>query len=709
MTERKEYDLKGSVLFSVDDLLTSDECDEIFSKASETGFASVDWEYVKAYRDCTRAILDDRSIADKIWGKLLPYLRSSDLLVRPFGVGTDGTWVPKGLNSRLRVSVYEPGGHFARHRDSGFVINDSLRSVYTVLIYLNDTFKGGETVFFCGRRYIGDPPKYQINPKKGTAVVFTHDTQHAGLPIVSGAKHILRTDIMFHAMDKHEQVDLNYLEDPTYQKAEVLYQQSIKEQGRGDPDASTTAFRRATELQARAVPSVLESTTTHENPFLNLHVEILHRVFRYLSPKDLVTLARTCKRAKLLVTKDSVLWHQLYLKDVIRGDGYFIAPKVDSRLLLTHDWYNLYRYGVNMRASFPILAIDIGSRYTRFCVSDRKEKTEEMLWEQVRRSYYTDEDTREEARRMRRSVYQYPIGIVRSVFYRDQGHYWSAGQGYGEMYLASEDEGSYDHREYESDRYYFSPYAPDSSLAPVTGQWREIVYFVSYYLMPDRRGYSRRLPIAYVMAPFCHVAAADLPKDLIASLPFVTTVDAATAVVVSHEATDGIVISCGASFVWIAPVKNLSLAYDKAECQKAVIHLDQRLEAEELGKDGRSVEDEYVRSSRLDTESSVEMLIATSDFTEHLFHALDKCPNGPIFLYGGQAKVFYGPLCSLLTKSGLGSKVPVKMSDSPADDALRGAQMRLHLPGGKDMFRKSDMVPDDQVLAKMDFDKMWSM
>ncbi len=48
----------------------------------------------------------------------------------------------------MRLSKYNVGGHFNKHRDGGFVLTDENRSIYTILIYLNDDFEGGNTIFY---------------------------------------------------------------------------------------------------------------------------------------------------------------------------------------------------------------------------------------------------------------------------------------------------------------------------------------------------------------------------------------------------------------------------------------------------------------------------------------------------------------------------------------------------------------------------------
>ena len=48
----------------------------------------------------------------------------------------------------MRIVKYEDGGHFEVHKDGTFVVNDDVRSVFTLQIYLNDDFEGGNTIFY---------------------------------------------------------------------------------------------------------------------------------------------------------------------------------------------------------------------------------------------------------------------------------------------------------------------------------------------------------------------------------------------------------------------------------------------------------------------------------------------------------------------------------------------------------------------------------
>jgi 2OG-Fe(II) oxygenase superfamily len=90
------------------------------------------------------------------------------------------------LNHFWFYTRYPPGGGLPGHYDGVTSCEDSV-SVATLLIYLNDDFEGGHTAFLDGESVV---------PKTGLAVVLRQDAFHAGAPVASGIKYLLRTDVM---------------------------------------------------------------------------------------------------------------------------------------------------------------------------------------------------------------------------------------------------------------------------------------------------------------------------------------------------------------------------------------------------------------------------------------------------------------------------------------------------------------------------------
>ncbi|HKX28734.1 MAG TPA: 2OG-Fe(II) oxygenase, partial [Blastocatellia bacterium] len=85
---------------------------------------------------------------------------------------------------------YQAGQYFAPHSDRAFVRNETERSWYTFMIYLNEGFKGGETVFLV-------EPEKSIRPQTGMGLLFQHPIIHAGAEVTEGVKYAIRTDLMY--------------------------------------------------------------------------------------------------------------------------------------------------------------------------------------------------------------------------------------------------------------------------------------------------------------------------------------------------------------------------------------------------------------------------------------------------------------------------------------------------------------------------------
>ncbi len=128
---------------------------------------------------------------------------------------------PVGINARFRFYRYQPGDFFKFHTDGAWpgsrVIDQQLItnaypdrfSEMTFLILLSDDFTGGETRF----RVNGDDPLQAVSrhaPMKdvdirtpaGSVLCFPHGTHplhrvHSSVPVVSGIKYIIRSDMLF--------------------------------------------------------------------------------------------------------------------------------------------------------------------------------------------------------------------------------------------------------------------------------------------------------------------------------------------------------------------------------------------------------------------------------------------------------------------------------------------------------------------------------
>ncbi len=158
--------------------LSSEECDQWIRWSEAKGYEEArlsDGSLREDVRNNDRLIFDDPGLAAEWFGRALdglPTLPHAALV---------------GLNERFRFYRYRPGQRFRHHTDGVYVADNGDFSQFTLLVYLNDDFEGGETAF----------TRLAVKPERGAALVFHHQVEHAGAEVLSGAKYVLRTDVMY--------------------------------------------------------------------------------------------------------------------------------------------------------------------------------------------------------------------------------------------------------------------------------------------------------------------------------------------------------------------------------------------------------------------------------------------------------------------------------------------------------------------------------
>ncbi len=167
--------------FVLENLLTPEECEHYINFSEKKGYidAEINTEFgsqiTKSIRNNDRVIVEDSTLAQNI------YLRAQDYLPEIT------YWQPCGFSSHIRFYRYHVGQRFKRHTDGARHGKNGQKSFLTFLIYLNDNFGGGETMF----------DNLAIQAKQGNALIFLHNQWHEGKEITYGTKYALRFDVMY--------------------------------------------------------------------------------------------------------------------------------------------------------------------------------------------------------------------------------------------------------------------------------------------------------------------------------------------------------------------------------------------------------------------------------------------------------------------------------------------------------------------------------
>lgn len=178
-------DLTAPLVWTVDDALSEAACAAYARRMQHARDAEVapvigkhGVEIDLAVRNNTRVMWDDAAEASTLLDRVaasVPVALSGAALF--------------GANPRLRLYRYGPGERHGAHWDTVVELAAAVRSMLTLVFYLNDDFIGGETSFpELGQR---------IAPRRGRALLFQHRVLHEAGMVTAGEKLVLRTDVLY--------------------------------------------------------------------------------------------------------------------------------------------------------------------------------------------------------------------------------------------------------------------------------------------------------------------------------------------------------------------------------------------------------------------------------------------------------------------------------------------------------------------------------
>jgi prolyl 4-hydroxylase len=177
-------DLTQPLYLVVDDILTPAECEAYCARFTRetpeiAPVIGIHGEEIDLdVRNNTRVMWDDADEARTLFERIAPHAPNA---LREMHLA--------GANPRLRLYRYGPGEKHGAHWDTEVEFPNGARTLLTFIVYLNDDFDGGVTEF---------PELHaDVQPKRGRALLFQHRVLHIAGEVNSGAKFVLRTDLIY--------------------------------------------------------------------------------------------------------------------------------------------------------------------------------------------------------------------------------------------------------------------------------------------------------------------------------------------------------------------------------------------------------------------------------------------------------------------------------------------------------------------------------
>ncbi|EFC47767.1 hypothetical protein NAEGRDRAFT_78740 [Naegleria gruberi] len=180
--EKLQYFSLAEGIVSIPKLLSKADCEEQIRKSydytfeeSEVGNSSRKKNVGnKKVRNSEQVELNDEELSKKV------FVKCEDAIKKMVG---------------CLQTLYKKGQFFNSHIDSGRNI-EGHPSFITVLIYLNDDFEGGETVF--------EDEDVTIEPELGKCVLFLHQIKHTAEEITKNTKFVIKSAVLFEENENYE-------------------------------------------------------------------------------------------------------------------------------------------------------------------------------------------------------------------------------------------------------------------------------------------------------------------------------------------------------------------------------------------------------------------------------------------------------------------------------------------------------------------------
>ena len=307
----------GLFFCELENVLSPQECAEIVKNGDECIFEDMSEKYrFGKQRNSSRLLVLDKSLAGNLWRNIEPVLSRKieelELSKQPLGFDvTRGEWELHGLNEAMRISKYSGKNkeYFGPHKDAQYCPNGDQRSLFTMLVYLNHGFRGGETCFYFPKDSTlstkGMTTKEEIDthggikngfnclkvvPKVGNAVLFSQSILHESLPVHKDSKYVLKTDVVVKRHSKQFGFAVTDEEKDDYLTCLNYFREAQQEELLGNFEEASDLYERALSIRY-CYPNSL--VTTVKDPVMNgdketekLPLDVWQHIFKYLPGHD---------------------------------------------------------------------------------------------------------------------------------------------------------------------------------------------------------------------------------------------------------------------------------------------------------------------------------------------------------------------------------------------------------------------------------------
>ncbi len=211
-----EFYCENRGIIIIDSVFTEEECADMRSIIDSQEFKTIRTKLCLKFPQLSQIII---SRCDKFIPKN-PYFEDhylQSLKHKNDHHNNDQYWNFSEINPNWRLVKCNLGSKLTKHFDGVYVKSVDYKSIYTVMVYLNDS--DGDIKF----------DNLQVQPKLGRVVIFNQKLLHEGLENTSGFKYFIRSELMYQREKSIEKpADARAME--LYTQASVLSKEGRREE-----------------------------------------------------------------------------------------------------------------------------------------------------------------------------------------------------------------------------------------------------------------------------------------------------------------------------------------------------------------------------------------------------------------------------------------------------------------------------------------------
>eukprot|EP01084_Bolivina_argentea_P051971 95514_1 len=374
----KIHEINGQILAEICNVLTEDECNDIIGGCNSLSFQNLNRsnKYDKSIRKSDRLLVLDSKLSNILWNRLKCIIKD-DIIDKyyvstiPLGFGVlnedinnnENNWDVSCINIGMRIMRYDSNNDdfFTFHKDGQYAASADERSLFTLIIYLNDDFDGGETNFYFNKsedentqiissdctiaeeiKYFGGIEKgfdcKIIEPQMGNAIIFSPDLIHEGCKISTPNKYkyILKTDIITKRYNNLNGFAISLEESNDYERCLNYFTEAQRNELLGNKQKANELYERSLYIRYSYPTKLLQlqDDEMDNKPNIKLYINIDSiwlTIFEYSHIREMECISYLFPSLYNILTQWKLLYDHRHINNDININTEQYIPKLIER------------------------------------------------------------------------------------------------------------------------------------------------------------------------------------------------------------------------------------------------------------------------------------------------------------------------------------------------------------------------------------------